>query len=285
MNRDRLNLCLSTLFPNPFQITSDEFDAGLAACADVGADGISLWSLHHLLLGDPVEKTAQRISQHGLDVACVEAIYGWANAESPSAAVADAEMSIQLCADFAAGTLAAVVLEPEVSDIGAASANLAAVADRAAEAGVTVCVEYLPWSGIPDIGTCWEVLRRSERTNVGILFDSWHWYHQPGGPAGANAETLTSIPGEFIPVLQLCDAHPEPTDDPLTECMNNRPLPGDGVVDHDALFALLNEIGADPIIAPEVFNAELVAKGPAEAATQIVAASRSTLERWQTPSR
>lgn len=280
MGRENLNLCLSTLFPKPFEITSDEFDEALAACSTAGADGISLWSLHHLTLRDPAERTAARIKSHGLDVVCIEAIYGWANAASPEAAAADAEMSIQLCADYGASTLAAVALEPALADPVATAANLAAVADKAAEVGVTVCVEYLPWSGIPDIGTCWEILQRSERANVGVLFDSWHWHHQPGGPTDANAETLASIPGEFIPIFQICDAQPEPTDDPLGACMSDRPLPGNGVVDHDALFALLGEIGADPVIAPEVFNTELVGQGPTKMAQQVLDACRSTLARW-----
>ncbi len=280
MQRDRLNLCLSTLFPKPFEMTSDEFDAGLAAVASAGADGISLWSLHHLLLGDPAEQTAARIRQHGLDVVCIEAIYAWANADSPQAAAASAETELQLCADYGSPTLGAVVLEPSLNDIDLAAANLAAVADKADEVGATVCVEYLPWSGIPDIGTCWEVLRRSERTNVGFCFDSWHWHHQSGGPSGKNAEILASIPGEFIKLFQICGAEADPTDDPMQECMSNRPLPDDGVVDHDALFALFREIGADPIVAPEVFNARLIAQGPDAVASAVVDSCRSTMERW-----
>lgn len=280
MRRENLDLCLSTLLPNPFELTSDQFDESLAACVAAGADGISFWSLHHVLLGDTADRIAARIKSHGLDVVAIEAIYGWANAESPEAAVAEAEMSIQLCVDYAAPNLVAVALEPEVADRSAAAANLAAVADKAAEVGVDVCVEYLPWSGIADIGTCWDILQRTERTNVGVLLDSWHWHHQPGGPTGANAETLASIPGEFIRVFQICDAQADPTDDPMGACMTDRPLHGQGVVDHDALFEILREIGADPIVAPEVFNAELIAQGPAVAAQQILDASRTTLAHW-----
>ena len=280
MRRQSLNPCLSTLFPKPFEITGDEFDAALAAAAAAGADGISLWSLHSMVLGDPSDQTAARIRSHGLDVACIEAIYGWAGAASPDDAIADAEMSIQMCVDYGASTLGAVVLEPTLDDLDGPAANLAAVADRAAEAAVTVCVEYLPWSGIPDIGTCWDLLQRTERTNVGILFDSWHWHHQPGGPSGANAETLASIPGEFIPLFQICDAQADPTDDPMGACMNDRPVPGDGVVDHAALFELFREIGADPIVAPEVFNADLLTEGSAHAAQKILDASRATVATW-----
>jgi sugar phosphate isomerase/epimerase len=159
-------------------------------------------------------------------------------------------------------------------------ANLAAVADRAAEVDVAICVEFLPWSGIPDITTCWEILRRTEQPNVGVLLDSWHWHRQPGGPYGRHAETLASMPGEAIRVFQLCDAGAEPWDDPMAECLADRPLPGEGVVDHDHLFGLLRDISADPVVAPEVFNTGLTALGMGPMARRIVEASRAVLVGW-----
>ena len=47
-----------------------------------------------------------------------------------------------------------------------------------------------------------------------------------------------------------------------------------GVVDLPALLAALDAIGADPVLAPEVFSAANAADGPAEAARRIVEATR-----------
>lgn len=283
MQRDALHICVSTLFSNPFEITPDHFDAAIDACVDAGFDGVSLWSLHHAVLGAAGrsgDDIARAFAARNLDVSCIEAIYGWANAPDTAAALADAEPSLLLCQLHGAPNLAAVLLGDSITDIAQAVANLAAVADRAAQVGATVCIEYLPWTGIPDLGTVWDLIVRAERENVGIMFDSWHWHWQPGGPSGPNAELLASIPGGRIPVFQLCDSLPEPTDDPMTACMSSRPLPGDGVVDHDALFALFREIGADPVVAPEVFNAALVATGSLPAAQAIAESSRRILGRW-----
>jgi sugar phosphate isomerase/epimerase len=159
-------------------------------------------------------------------------------------------------------------------------ANLAAVADRAADVDVAICVEFLPWSGIPDITTCWDLLQRTGRPNVGVLLDSWHWFRQPGGPYGRHADTLASMPGEAIRVFQLCDAGVEPWKDPMAECLAARCLPGDGVVDHEHLFGLLRGISADPVVTPEVFNTGLARLGMGPMARRIVEASRAVLAGW-----
>jgi len=195
-------------------------------------------------------------------------------------AVEDSLDSIDIAAAHGSPNLAAVVLQPELVSMEATVANLAAVADRAAEVDVAICVEFLPWSGIPDITTCWEILRRTGQPNVGVLLDSWHWHRQPGGPYGRHAETLASMPGEAIRVFQLCDAGAEPWDDPMAECLADRSLPGEGVIDHDHLFGLLRDISADPVVAPEVFNTGLTALGMGPMARRIVEASRAVLVGW-----
>ena len=72
--------------------------------------------------------------------------------------------------------------------------------------------EFLPWTGIPDLATAWRIVESAARENAGILLDTWHWQRQPGGPA---VDVLRGIPGDRIPVLQVCDCRPEPEGDPL----------------------------------------------------------------------
>ena len=280
-----LQPCLSTLLADPFSIDRAAFEECVDALVGVGAVGLSWWTLHEMVLngggptgGMSADDIRSRFADAGLTVGCVEAIYGWVDAATPAEAVADAEPSIAIAEAHAAPNLAAVCLGPELGSMDRAVANLAAVADRAGESGVTVVVEFLPWTGIPDLTTCWELLQATGRRNVGVLLDSWHWHRQPGGPHGRHAETLASMPGWAVPVLQVCDAGAEPWDDPMSECMAARPLPGAGVVDHGHLLGLLHGIGADPVVCPEVFNRDLVAdEGAAGAAHQISVATNRVL--------
>ena len=82
-----------------------------------------------------------------------------------------------------------------------AAAAFAALCDRAAEHGLLVHLEYLPWSGIPDARAAGEVVRLADRPNGGVLVDSWHHFR-----SGGNDDALRAIPGSRIVGIQLNDA-------------------------------------------------------------------------------
>ena len=71
-----------------------------------------------------------------------------------------------------------------------AAAAFAGLCDRAAEHGLLVHLEFLPWSRIPDLATAWQVVNAADRPNGGIMLDAWHYFRS--GPDGA---LLRSIPG------------------------------------------------------------------------------------------
>lgn len=284
MNPGDMHICISTLVADPFSFTADDWDACLDAVVAAGLSGISIWSLHHFMAGASGrsgDDLAAQVRALGLEVSFIEAIPSWANAPTTEAAVADAAPNLDIAALYGAPYVGAVLLDPEIADVDQTVANLAAIADAAAAVDVTICIEYLPWSGISDIGTCWDLIQRCERDNVGFLFDSWHWHRQAGGDGPENSAILASIPAGRIPVFQLCDALAEPVGDPMAETMEMRPLPGEGVVDHAHLFALFDQIGADPLVVPEVFNRDLVTAGPTETAQAIAEASRTLVSRYR----
>jgi len=141
------------------------------------------------------------------------------------------------------------------------------VGNTASRRGLRPSIEFLPWTRIPDLATAWPIVNEAERDNAGILLDTRRWKRQPGNPA---VDVLREIPGDRIPVLQTCGFRPEPEGDPMTECTAKRLLPGEGAVG----FAGLDEIGTDPLLAPEVLNLELARAQPTaeqgRAATQSV---------------
>lgn len=285
MNRDAMYFCPSTLLPDTYALTVEQFDEYLKVCFEAELDGISWWTLHHYLLvgaGLTLEEIKAKLLAHDLDVIMTEALPEWGNESSADDALAKAAGSIEIAAQYGSPYLAAVMLEEEMASIEQAAKNLAAIADEAAKSNINVCVEFLPWSGIPNIEVCWDLIQRTERDNVGVLFDSWHWHRQVGGPTGRNAEVLASMPGSAAMVLQLCDAQERIEEDAMSECMARRPVPGAGVVDHAQFFGLLHEIGADPFIAPEVFNSELRNQGMKTMVTEVLAGTREALALWPT---
>ena len=118
-----------------------------------------------------------------------------------------------------------------------AAAAFAGLCDRAAEHGLLVHLEFLPWSRIPDLATAWQVVRAADRPNGGLMLDAWHYFRSD--PDGA---LLRSIPGASILGVQLCDAPATPEADPLHATLHERLLPGDGEL---ALSTLLADLARD----------------------------------------
>ncbi|MBW2269222.1 MAG: sugar phosphate isomerase/epimerase [Deltaproteobacteria bacterium] len=274
---ETLVLCDATLIGGATEITADQLKQIVHATAGAGFSGVSLWALHHLAAvgGGMTDAAVQALhSDAGLSVPIVEALLGW---ETGDTNTIDGQCTgtLDVAARYGAKTVAGVVLGPSLDSFDAAVSGFAYLGERAAERGLGICVEWLPWTGLPDLGTAWKLVQDTGLDNVGLIVDAWHWLRQPGGP---DLETLRQIPGERIHCVQLDDAPAQPPgDDILAETMAARLLPGDGDVDYAALFAVLDEIGADPIWAPEVFNTELLALGPDEMARRIGAATRKLL--------
>lgn len=259
-----VGICAATLLADP--MTAGDADARAAgeACLAAGVEEVSVWA-HQVAALDGL----------GLRVVALEAAMTWANADAASAA-AEADRLAHQAADLGSRKLVAVCMEAALDDLAHARANLAVLVGAVEPLGVQVCVEFLPFSGIPDLATAWRLVEPLG-PSAGILLDTWHWQRQPGGPC---PELLATIPGERIGYVQLCDAAAVPGDDAMTEAMTARLLPGDGVVDIAGVLAQLRAMGADPFVATEVFNPALVLeRGPRGAAEAMVTASSGVLGR------
>lgn len=155
-----------------------------------------------------------------------------------------------------------------------AAESFAALCDRAARHGLRVHLEFLPWTRVPDVGTAWEIARRAERPNAGILVDSWHFFR--GNP---DWDALARVPGERVTGVQLADAPSRPGADRIAETLHERLLPGEGALDLPRLVAALREIGADAPLGVEVFSDALHAISPDEVARRARGAIGRVLAR------
>lgn len=154
-----------------------------------------------------------------------------------------------------------------------AAAAFAALCDRAAEHGLLVHLEGLPWSQIPDVASAWEIVRRAGRSNGGIVVDAWHFFR-----AGADFDALRAVPGDQVLGIQLDDGPAAAEDNLVHATLHDRLLPGDGAFDLEALVAALRAIGAVAPIGVEVFSDTLHARGATAAACAAGDAARRVLE-------
>jgi len=273
---EKLVLCNATLIGGSLEPTPDQVKAIVDATAEAKFGGISLWAFHQFAAvkqGISPDMLKGWIRGRGLSVPIVESLIGW---ETADRAAIEAQCVPTLdCAVFhGAKDVAGVVMSPEI-DFATATKGLSLLGKLAADRGLRICIEWLPWCGLKDIASAWRLVQAAGGENIGLVVDTWHWLRQPGGP---DLATLRSIPGSRIHCVQLNDTTRNGFGgDTMMESMTNRLLPGDGEVEWKPLLAALDAIGADPVWAPEVFNVGLMKEGPAGMAKKIGAATRKVL--------
>ena len=271
-----LGVCTSRLRADPFSCAPDDLQAIITAAGLAGFRTASLWRMHYEMAKAGGLRDGDLLSwlaEAELSALVVEAGVEWANGVSK--ALADEADALFAMAKLVGAThVLTVTMNEGALDLAAARSGLTAFADRAADAGLSLSIEWLPWSVLPTLSSAWELIQSVDRDNVGLVFDNWHWLRQPGGP---QPDVLRTVPGDRVHLLQLCDAPATPDGPMLEETMTRRLLPGEGATDWDELAQVLGEIGARPIIAPEPFNAERASHGPTVYAHAIAEATRRLL--------
>ncbi|WP_433749304.1 sugar phosphate isomerase/epimerase family protein [Amycolatopsis sp. 3B14] len=148
----------------------------------------------------------------------------------------------------------------------------AALCDQAAEHGLVVRLEPMPYSGIPDYESALSIIRAAGRANSGLVLDTWHFFR-----GGSSLPLLDDLPLEHL-VVQLSDAPAAPEPDLWAEASQRRLLPGAGALDLRGVLKALRERGFSGPVGPEVVSTGLWSLGAAEAARQAAAACRALLD-------
>jgi len=245
----------------------------LAAAREGGFAGVSLWGRDYQAardegLGD--KDLRAMLDDNGLAVAELDPVWWWL----PGARdiVIPPEYDTEDIFRFGEDQLF------EIADaVGARSVNavdvfggdwildqaveaFAGLCDSAAEHGLLVHLEFLPWSRINSVESAYEIVRLADRPNGGIVVDAWHLFRGP-----SHLEALKSVPGDRILNVQLDDGPAEPEPDLLTATLHDRLLPGEGDFDLPWLIDVLVTSGAHAPFGVEVFSDDLHLLEPTEA--------------------
>lgn len=136
-----------------------------------------------------------------------------------------------------------------IGGIDRAAADLHELGVRAAKRNLKVGYEALAWGRhINDHRDAWEVVRRADHANIGIILDSFHSLSR-----AIPSDTIRSIPGDKIFIVQVADA-PAMDMDLLYWSRHFRNMPGQGdlpVVDFVRAVAATGYSGA---LSLEIFN-------------------------------
>lgn len=133
--------------------------------------------------------------------------------------------------------------------IDRAADDLAELGERAAKRDLRIGYEALAWGRhVNDHRDAWEIVRRADHSNVGLIVDSFHTLGRKLDP-----NSLRSVPGDKIFFVQLADA-PAIEMDLLYWSRHFRNMPGEGDLDVTGFMQAVMATGYSGPISLEIFN-------------------------------
>jgi sugar phosphate isomerase/epimerase len=189
----------------------------------------------------------------------IEVVRPWPANEAERARAEAAEQAAFRMAD-AFGSRYVQAIGPYRGSLDDAAVVFARLCDRAAEHGLTVGVEFLPYTNISDASVAGALVTAAGRPNGGVCVDSWHHFRGAADDAQIRALTASKVAG-----VQLDDGLLEPEDpDYFTDCIENRRVPGEGEFDLVGFIRLLDEMDVSVPVSLEVISTQLQARPAVE---------------------
>ena len=141
------------------------------------------------------------------------------------------------------------VSEDAIDDPARAAEDLAELADRARRHGFNIGYEALAWGRhVKDWSAAWEIVRAADRSNLGVVLDSFHACAR-GNPIAP----MSAIPADRIALVQVADA-PRIQMDPLSLSRHYRCYPGQGDYPLVDYLDAITRAGYRGPVSLEIFN-------------------------------
>ena len=249
----------------------------IPSAAAAGFEALTLWpnAWRHAIRRDGLSLTDLRglLDEHGITVTDVESVDDWRPATGgagfPSTGRVEA---VEVAVALGARTLTTAHAVGGELALDRDAGAFAALCDDAAEHGLQVALEFVPFTAVPDLRTALELLHRADRPNAGLVIDLWHLARSGDAPAA-----LADVPPELICTVQLADGPREPLPDLIEDAVRARRLPGAGELPIADGIETLRRIGVRAPIGPEVY-VEAWSARPREWAVQLFDATRAVLD-------
>ena len=148
--------------------------------------------------------------------------------------------------------------DPAGDDLAGEFATLCA---QAADHGVMIGMEMLPFSRLPNLGTALEMVAAADAPNGGLLVDIWHVMR-----SGGTMEEVAQLPARFIIAAELCDAMMAMQGEITEDTMRHRKLCGEGEFDVPGFIGAMGRAGYDGPYGVEILSDEFRRLPLAEAA-------------------
>lgn len=225
----------------------------VTAAATAGYDGIGLYVGDYVRLRseDRLGVLDEQLVEHSIPLTDIEVLRGWGTVGLDDPAYAQLEADAWEMADRY-GCRYIQAIGPVVDDVAEAGRRFGELCDRAADHGLVVGLEFLPFTNIVDADAGRAIVEAAGRGNGGLCVDIWH--HTRGSN---DLDQIRRLPGELVTGIQMNDGPLAPTnpDDYVDDCLRYRVPPGEGEMGAVDFVTELLRIGADVPWQMEVCNA------------------------------
>jgi sugar phosphate isomerase/epimerase len=224
----------------------------------------------HPLINDRrlLKETKRRLAETGIGVHDIELVRLDPDTEPESY-----QACLETGGELGARSVIAQIPDPEK---GRAIDRFARLCDLARPYGLTVDLEFLPWTDNRDLNTATGIIAAADRPNAGLLVDTLHFHRSL-----SSLEDLRRLPRNWFHFVHLCDAPaeiPTTTEEIIYTARAGRFFPGEGGLNLQEILACM------PIVpySLEIPNEALMkVLGPEEFARRAIRAAEQYLTRNQ----
>lgn len=232
---------------------SGNFSEKLDAIAKAGFDGIEIFEQDFIASDFSPADVGRMVRDQGLEITLFQPFRDFEGLPEPlrSRAFARAARKFDLMNQLGTDLVlvCSSVHPAALGGIDRMAADFHALGDLARSHGVRVGFEALAWGRhVNDHRDAWEVVRRAEHPNVGLILDSFHTLGRRIDP-----DTIRRIPGDRIFFVQLADA-PAIDMDLLYWSRHFRNMPGEGDLDVTGFMRAVAATGYAGPLSLEIFN-------------------------------
>jgi len=225
----------------------------LAAIAAAGFDGIEIFEQDFITFDASPREVGAMVRDHGLEISLFQPFRDFEGLPEPERSRAFDRMERKFDLMEELGTDLVLVcssVHPKaLGGIDRMAGDFRELGERAARRGLRIGYEALAWGKhVWDHRDAWEVVRRADHPNIGLIVDSFHTLGRRIDP-----DTIRSIPGNKIFFVQLADA-PMIEMDLLYWSRHFRNMPGEGDLDVTGFTRAVAATGYDGPFSLEVFN-------------------------------
>ncbi|MBW9089448.1 sugar phosphate isomerase/epimerase and 4-hydroxyphenylpyruvate domain-containing protein [Rhizobium wenxiniae] len=232
---------------------SGDFPEKLAAIAAAGFDGVEIFENDFLAFDGSPADVGRMVSDHGLEITLFQPFRDFEGMPEPlrSRTFDRAERKFDIMQQLGTDLVLVCsnVSPASLGGIDRAAADFHELGERAAKRGLRVGYEALAWGRhINDHRDAWEIVRRAEHSNIGLILDSFHTLSRK-----IDVGSIRSIPKDKIFIVQMADA-PLIEMDLLYWSRHFRNMPGEGDLPVREFTEAIAATGYDGYLSLEIFN-------------------------------